>query len=32
VFTLALYDGANILYAIDKIDWLIMRRLGKVSD
>ena len=29
VFTLALYDGANILYAIDKIDWLIMRRLGR---
>jgi len=29
VFTLVLYDGANILYAIDKIDWLIMRRLGR---
>ena len=28
-FTLFLYDGANILYAIDKIDWLIMRKLGK---
>jgi hypothetical protein len=29
VFTLALYDGANVLYTIDKIDWLIMRRLGR---
>jgi hypothetical protein len=29
LFTLALYDGANILYAIDKIDWLITRRLGR---
>ena len=29
VFTLALYNGANILYAIDKINWLIMRRLGR---
>lgn len=28
-FTLILYDGANILYAIDKIDWLIMRKLGR---
>jgi hypothetical protein len=29
MFTLALYDGANILHAVDKIDWLIMRRLGR---
>lgn len=29
MFALAIYDGANILCAIDKIDWLIMRRLGR---
>ena len=29
VFALAIYDGANILCAIDKIDWLIMRGLGR---
>ena len=29
VFTLALYDGANICMLLIKLNWLIMRRLGR---
>jgi hypothetical protein len=28
-FNLFVYDKANILYVLDKIDWLLIRKLGK---